>query len=96
LTNRSKEILDEVATIIKKHSSYNYNIQGHTDSRGNEKLNIILSQNRAKSVKDYLISQKVDEKILSYEGFGSSSPIADNATRAGRVQNRRVVFEIVD
>ena len=96
LTNKSKELLDEVATIIKKHSDYNYNIQGHTDSRGNEKLNIILSQNRAKSVKDYLISQKVDEKILSYEGFGSSSPIADNATRAGRVQNRRVVFEIVD
>jgi len=96
LTKRSKELLDKVSEIIKKHPEYHYIVQGHTDSKGNEEFNLKLSQNRAKSVADYLISKGVDASMLSYEGHGSSQPIADNNTVEGRMKNRRVVFKLVD
>jgi len=96
LTKKSKALLDKVAKIIQEHPEYHYIVQGHTDSKGNEEFNLKLSQNRAKSVADYLISQGVDASLLSYEGYGSSQPIADNATPEGRMKNRRVVFKIVD
>jgi outer membrane protein OmpA-like peptidoglycan-associated protein len=94
LTDKSTSLLDKVATIMKKHKEYHYKIQGHTDSQGKEKHNLKLSEDRAKSVKNYLISKGVDETILSSKGFGSSKPIADNKTAKGRLANRRVVFEI--
>jgi outer membrane protein OmpA-like peptidoglycan-associated protein len=96
LTEKSTGLLDKVADIIKAHSEYHYKIQGHTDSQGKKESNLRLSEKRAKSVKDYLISKGVSDKLLSSKGFGSSNPIADNATKDGRLQNRRVVFEIVD
>jgi OOP family OmpA-OmpF porin len=95
LTNESKKRLKEAATVMKKYEGYSYKIQGHTDNRGNENFNIRLSGKRAEAVKSYLVSQGVDAAILSTEGFGSAQPIANNDTREGRIQNRRVVFEIV-
>ena len=95
LTNESKKRLKEAATVMKKYEGYSYKIQGHTDNRGNENFNIRLSGKRAEAVKSYLVSQGVDAAILSTEGFGSAQPIASNDTREGRIQNRRVVFEIV-
>ena len=95
LTKESKKRLDKAIETIKKYDGYRYNIQGHTDNRGKESFNKKLSTKRAKAVKDYLVSQGVDESILSYEGLGSEQPIADNNTRAGREKNRRVVFEII-
>lgn len=96
LTKESTLLLDKVADIMKTHKGYHYKVQGHTDSSGNEKANVELSKNRAKSVQTYLVSKGADEKLLSADGFGSSKPIADNSTAEGRLQNRRVVFEIVD
>ena len=96
LTDKSTGLLDRVAEIMNNHTEYNYKIQGHTDSQGKEALNLKLSQARADSVKSYLVSKGVADTALSTEGFGASAPIADNATREGRLQNRRVVFEIVD
>jgi outer membrane protein OmpA-like peptidoglycan-associated protein len=96
LTKESTKLLDRVSKIMKKHTEYKYKIQGHTDSSGNENSNLKLSDNRSKSVKDYLISKGVDANILSSVGFGSSKPIADNKTAEGRSVNRRVVFEILD
>ena len=81
---------------MNDHTEYNYKIQGHTDSLGDEELNFTLSQARADSVKSYLVSKGVPDTALSTQGFGASAPIADNGTRAGRSQNRRVVFEIAD
>ena len=95
LTSKSKELLSKTAEVIKKHTQFQYVVQGHTDDRGNAEYNLQLSAKRANKVKEYLISQGVDASLLSSEGFGEEQPIADNATKAGRIQNRRVVFQVI-
>jgi len=95
LTLGSKERLDMVVSTMKNYEGYSYKIQGHTDSVGDESANLALSGKRAEAVKRYLVSQGIDEYILSAEGFGSSYPIASNETKAGREKNRRVVFKII-
>jgi len=95
LTKKSKELLNTTAEVMKKYPNFSYNIQGHTDSRGNEEFNIKLSGQRARQVKKYLIIRGIREDILSTEGIGSAQPIADNETEEGRIINRRVVFDII-
>ena len=63
---------------------------GHTDSAGDEKINLQLSAQRAKTVADYLKSKGVHEKSVFYVGLGERFPIASNATSSGREKNRRV------
>ena len=63
---------------------------GHTDSTGNPNYNLTLSQKRAQSVASYLTDRGVARNRLSAEGRGQNQPVADNATEAGRAQNRRV------
>ncbi len=67
-------------------------IEGHTDSIGTEEYNLGLSERRAKSVYDYLVSRGIDPARLQSLGKGESQPIADNSTEAGRQQNRRVML----
>jgi len=95
LTKKSEELLNTTAEVMKKYPNFSYNIQGHTDNRGNEEFNIKLSGKRAEQVKKYLISRGIRAEILSTEGIGSAQPIADNETEEGRILNRRVVFQIV-
>ena len=95
LTDDSKKLLNRAATIIKEHTQFSYNIQGYTDNRGRAEYNLKLSGQRADKVKEYLISQGVDGNLLTSQGFGAENPIASNDTKAGRKQNRRVMFEIV-
>lgn len=83
-------ILNEVVEILKANPSMNLRIEGHTDNRGSAKLNQGLSENRAKSVMDYLISSGIDAGRLSSYGYGFSRPAASNDTAAGRQLNRRV------
>lgn len=91
----SYELLDEVATIIKENSQVGkVLVEGHASSDGDAKHNLTLSDERAKSVMAYLVSKGVDKARLSAKGFGSSEPIADNATEEGREKNRRVEFTI--
>ena len=65
-------------------------IYGHTDSSGSDAINNPLSQRRAESVYNYLISKGISGSRLEAQGFGSSQPVADNNTAAGKSQNRRV------
>jgi outer membrane protein OmpA-like peptidoglycan-associated protein len=65
-------------------------VEGHTDSVGSDAYNQRLSEQRAESVRDYLLSQGLKGDILTAKGFGETSPVASNDTASGRQQNRRV------
>lgn len=96
LVDTSYKYLQEFAEYLKKNSNLKVRINGHTDiGSKNEQDNVNLSENRAKVVMLYLITQGVDKNQLSSKGFGSSSPIADNSTSEGRAKNRRTEFEII-
>ncbi|MGF1548390.1 MAG: OmpA family protein [Thiotrichales bacterium] len=69
-------------------------VTGHTDSVGSDAYNQKLSERRAKSVSDYLTSKGVNNQLISSQGMGEGSPIADNKTKDGRAKNRRVEVDI--
>jgi outer membrane protein OmpA-like peptidoglycan-associated protein len=69
-------------------------IDGHTDNVGNDDFNMKLSDGRAASVRKYLISKGIDESRLESEGFGETTPVADNKTATGRSKNRRVEMKV--
>jgi outer membrane protein OmpA-like peptidoglycan-associated protein len=97
LLDESKGLLDEVAGIIKEHPEIKkVRVEGHTDNVGNKAFNQRLSQQRAQSVREYLISQGVEPKRLLAQGYGMSKPIDSNDTEEGRAKNRRVEFNIVE
>jgi len=95
LTQEITTVLNEFLTFLKENPTVKIAIQGHTDNVGIEKENLLLSQNRAKEVYNYLILEDIDPSRLSYKGFGSSKPIADNNTEEGKAKNRRTEFVVV-
>ncbi|MEP7236791.1 MAG: OmpA family protein [Ferruginibacter sp.] len=82
--------LNDVVTILKENPSFKVQIDGHTDFVGKDDYNQTLSEQRAASVKAYLVSQGIAESRLSSAGYGESRPVADNNTAAGKAKNRRV------
>jgi len=94
IPTENKAVLDKAAMLIKTIPALKLNISGHTDSTGNTKNNLALSTSRAKSVAAYLVSQGVPAASITAKGFGSSQPIADNATEEGKHKNRRIAFAI--
>jgi OOP family OmpA-OmpF porin len=85
------QMLDDVAAKIEASpGDENIMIVGHTDSTGPESYNQGLSERRARSAADYLIQQGVSQDRISISGMGETQPVADNSTREGRAQNRRV------
>jgi outer membrane protein OmpA-like peptidoglycan-associated protein len=91
LNNSSKTSLAKFSSVLKKNSDCHVDIYGHTDSTGNDGINVPLSNNRAQSVVNYLTQCGVStSQIQNVAGKGSSEPVADNATATGRQQNRRV------
>ncbi|HNQ68380.1 MAG TPA: OmpA family protein [Bacteroidales bacterium] len=87
--------LDRLVTLLESYPNMTIEIGGHTDNHGSLKLNTDLSEARAKSVVDYLLSKGVSASRLSYKGYAYSQPIATNDTEEGRQQNRRVEFKVV-
>lgn len=86
--------LKEVVTAMLADKSYSVQIEGHASSEGQVEHNNKLATKRANSVLEYLVSQGVARNRLTSTGFGSKVPVADNKTEAGRVQNRRVEFDV--
>jgi outer membrane protein OmpA-like peptidoglycan-associated protein len=82
--------LDQVAEALKNQADHKMIVEGHTDSQGTESSNMELSQRRAQSVRDYLVSRGVPADIISATGVGQGRPVADNRTAEGRQNNRRV------
>ncbi len=90
LKPESLPTLDEVVRLLKDEPSWSLVIEGHTDSTSTAAHNQTLSEQRAKSVQDYLTGKGIVASRLSAVGFGQSKPVADNATELGRARNRRV------
>ena len=88
--------LSALAKLLVQHSSdWTLKLSGHTDNEGDAEKNMLLSQKRANAVKNYLTKKgALADKIIT-EAFGSTQPIADNATPAGRQKNRRVEMKII-
>ena len=87
-------LLNDVALALRDNATLVVEIQGHTDSQGNDAFNKKLSQRRAESVRAYLAGRGIDGARLLPKGYGEDVPIADNRTADGRGQNRRVEFVI--
>jgi outer membrane protein OmpA-like peptidoglycan-associated protein len=97
LTTGAKTELNKLVNILnKQYPLVRVQIQGHTDNTGKAEANQLLSENRASSVKKYLVSKGVDTDRLDEVGYGQDQPIADNATPEGRAKNRRVVFKVTE
>ena len=90
----SKTELQKLIEFLKENPKAAIEISGHTDDIGNDQSNLILSQNRSKAVYNYLVSNDIDSKRLTYKGYGESTPMADNNTEEGRANNRRTEFII--
>lgn len=82
--------LDSLVGILSANKSIQIQINGHTDTSGNERYNQKLSRDRAEAVAIYLIERGIEETRITFEGFGSTRPLASNATDEGRRTNRRV------
>lgn len=96
LMKGSDYALEILTLILNENPDMKIAIHGHTDNVGSDEDNLQLSEARARAVFDYLIEAGVDSQRFMYEGFGSTRPVADNETDAGRALNRRVEFEIVE
>lgn len=90
IRSESLATLDEVTRMLTTESGWQILIEGHTDSSGAAGHNQTLSEQRAASVREYLVGKGIAATRLSTAGFGASKPVADNATELGRSQNRRV------
>ena len=95
LSPESTAELQSLITQLKQKPTLRLEISGHTDNTGSDAINNRLSQARAKAVVDYLVQHGIAADRLTYVGYGSSRPVADNRTEAGRALNRRTEIKII-
>lgn len=95
LKTQSTVELDKVVQLLRDNPAVRIQISGHTDNIGTATDNLKLSDNRAKSVINYLVSKGVDPKRLTSKGFGATQPVADNKTEEGRALNRRTELKVI-
>jgi len=96
LTDQAKDALLEFVNVVKDHASANIQVDGHTDATGTAEYNKWLSDKRANSVKEFLVSAGVSRSRISTEGYGLEKPIDSNKTKEGRQRNRRVEITILN
>lgn len=89
------DTLESVALVLKEFDKTIIQIEGHTDSSGSDSYNQLLSEQRAASVRDFLLNQGIEPKRTRAVGYGERYPIASNETAAGREQNRRVELTLI-
>lgn len=94
IKGNSYPILDKVVSVMRNNPDYKLSIEGHTDSQGDDAMNLKLSQDRAAAVKSYLVGKGIASNRMTSLGFGETRPVADNNTREGRAMNRRVEFKV--
>jgi len=91
----SVSVMVDIIQILNEYPNANFTVEGHTDSVGSSESNQRLSEARANSVLNFLINEGISSSRLNAIGFGEEKPIASNATRAGRQQNRRVEINLI-
>ncbi len=99
LLPKAKDNLKEVYNYLEKHPKMNVAISGHTDDLGTDEYNSVLSKQRANTVAKYLVRLGLDQKRISYKGYGNKKPLDSTLTEKARRKNRRVEFvmsEFVD
>jgi len=87
--------LDRVVKLLKENPSMEIELSAHTDSYGSDDYNFKLSDNRAKSCVEYIISKGIDASQIISKGYGETQPVAPNDTPENRQLNRRVEFKIL-
>ena len=89
------EELNNLVLLLAENRDINIEIAGHTDSIGNEMANQILSENRAKSIKSYIVRKNINYNRITCVGYGEKQPISTNSTSEGRKKNRRIEIRIL-
>lgn len=95
LRAESTSELQRLIKLLNENPAIKIEISGHTDNIGDENINKVLSENRAKSVMAFLVSNGVNKTRLLAKGYGSTQPVAGNETEAGKQQNRRTEFKVL-
>ncbi len=95
LDDRSKYELDNLIAALNKYPNMTIEVDGHTDSEGDDAANLTLSQERAKAVYNYLVTNQVTATRLRSKGFGETKPLESNDTEEGKAKNRRTEFQIL-
>lgn len=95
IKDESKQELEKLINFLSENNSIRIEISGHTDNVGDSKHNMVLSENRAKSVCDFLTNNGIEKSRLTYKGFGDTQPIKQNNTDENRAKNRRTEFKII-
>jgi outer membrane protein OmpA-like peptidoglycan-associated protein len=90
LKSEAREKLAKVSGILLAYPDLKVQVEGYTDSIGSDEYNLKLSDQRADSVRDYLVGQSVPDANVTAQGYGKTHPVADNESASGRAQNRRV------
>ena len=89
------DFLNQLQSILIEFPEIDLDLRGHTDSVGTVEYNYLLGENRALSVKDYLISIGIEPRRIKVKSFGKEVPIASNETAYGRAKNRRVEIRFI-
>jgi outer membrane protein OmpA-like peptidoglycan-associated protein len=93
----SNTLLEEIADVLTRNPNIRkVEIQGHTDNTGGRESNLMLSENRAKAVRQWLVNAGIEEARLTSKGYGQDRPLAPNVTAANKARNRRVQFIILE
>jgi outer membrane protein OmpA-like peptidoglycan-associated protein len=95
IQNRYFKNLENLVLLLKEEINIKIEVAGHTDSIGDNKTNLILSENRSKSVKSYLVINGIDESRIKCVGYGENQPITNNSSKEGRETNRRIEIRIL-
>ncbi|MBK8495083.1 MAG: OmpA family protein [Chitinophagaceae bacterium] len=96
LEEDSYKVLDELVAYLNRKEDERIELQGHTDNVGSAKSNMVLSEARANTVRDYLLSKGIDPNRVIAKGYGLTVPVASNNTEEGRAQNRRTEVKILE
>ncbi|MEE8218297.1 MAG: OmpA family protein [Vicinamibacteria bacterium] len=98
LSDEAKALIDDtIGPLVQKNAGVWFEVEGHTDATGDESYNVLLGEERAMAVRDYLAkSHSVALSRLEVISYGEKEPVADNSTRDGRAQNRRVVIRVLE